>query len=293
MEQDAYVEANRANWNDRVAIHLASRSYDVEGFLAGRSSLSEVDLREVGDVQGKTLLHLQCHFGMDTLSWARAGARVTGVDFAPAAIEAAHTLATRAGLEARFLEANVYDAAAALAGERFDVVFTGVGALCWLPDITAWARVAGTLVKPGGFLYVREGHPVLWALDAERTDGALVLAYPYFEMAQPTGWNDGVTYTDNPAGLAVEHVHSYEWNHGLGEIVTALIDAGMQIDFVHEWDTCDWQALPWMVPVEDASGRETAAEYSSGRRWRLPDGRERVPLMYSLRAHKDAGAQRG
>jgi len=285
MSLDEYFAANRANWDDRVPIHLASRSYDLEGFLAGASSLRDIDLAEVGDVRGKTLLHLQCHFGMDTLSWAREGAQATGLDFSPAAIAAARDLAQRAGIDARFVEANVYDAASALAGAQFDVVFTGIGALCWLPDIAGWARVAGSLVKPGGILYIREGHPVLWSMDESREDQALTMTYPYFETIEPLTWDEGVTYTDNDGGTAIQHRRSHEWNHGLGQIVTAIIDAGLRVEFLHEWDFCEWRALPWMVPAGESATPD--GQYQSGTRWQLPERRERAPLMYSLRARRE------
>jgi SAM-dependent methyltransferase len=271
MGKDEYFEANRASWDDRVPVHVASRFYDVPAFLAGQSSLLATDLTEMGDVAGKTLVHLQCHFGMDTLSWARLGATVTGLDFSPAAIEAARKLSAESGVPGRFVEANVYDAVEALGGEQFDIVYSNTGAICWLPDIRAWAKVVGQLVKPGGWFYMHEGHPVLWSLDDERDDQLLVIKYPYFEVAEPLSWDETATYTDGPP---IEHGKTYEWNHGLGEVVTALIEAGLRLEFVHEHRDCGWQALPWMVKGDDG-------------RYRLPEGGERVPLMYSLRAVKE------
>jgi SAM-dependent methyltransferase len=236
-----------------------------------------VDIREMGDVEGKTLLHLQCHFGMDTLSWARLGAKVTGLDFSPKAVAVAQELRGKAGVAgARFVEANVYDAAQALSSEQFDVVYTGIGAVCWLPKIRDWAKVVATCLKPGGTFYIREGHPVLWTLDDERTEPAYVMRYSYFEREEPLVWDDAITYTDNDEGIAIENTRNYEWNHGLGEVVTALIEAGLVIEFVHEFDRCDWRALPWMEQDEDGQ-------------WKLPPGDEhRVPLTYSIRAHKPA-----
>lgn len=275
MSLQEYFDANKANWDDRVAIHTRSKSYDVDGFVAGNLSLQPVDIREMGDVEGKTLLHLQCHFGMDTLSWARLGAKVTGLDFSPKAIAAAQELAGKAGMDdARFVEANVYDAAQALNGEQFDVVYTGIGAVCWLPKIRDWAKVVATCLKPGGTFYIREGHPVLWTLDDERTEPTYVMRYSYFEREEPLVWDDAITYTDNDEGIAIENTRNYEWNHGLGEVVTALIEAGLVLEFVHEFDRCDWPALPWMEQDEDGQ-------------WKLPAGDEhRVPLTYSIRAHK-------
>ncbi len=275
MSLDPYFEANRANWDDRTPIHTASRQYDLEGFLAGDSTLLEEDIANVGDVTGKTLLHTQCHIGLDTLSWARRGASVTGLDFSPESINTARDIATRAGLEARFVEANVYAAVEALEGEQFDVVFTGVGALCWLPDATAWTHVMGKLVRPGGAFYIREFHPVLWSLDEDAPPPSLSITRPYFETTEPLASDEAITYTDNPTGEPIANTRTYEWNHGLGHVITALIQAGLRIEFVHEYDWCESPALPWMV--------------EEGRwRWALPEGRERLPLAYAIRATKPA-----
>ena len=275
-EYDRYFEGNRANWDERVPIHVASQGYDLPGFLAGEKHLTRIEREEMGDVRGKRLLHLQCHFGMDTLNWARLGATVTGLDLSGVAIEAARDLATRAGIEgSRFIEANVYDAPQALGGETFDIVYTGIGALNWLPDIKAWAGSVAACVAPGGAFYLFECHPMLWTLDNERADPAFIVKYPYFETVEP-GFvaADAQTYTDGP--LLTESPVSYEWNHGLGETIDALLQAGLHLDFVHEHREVPWQALPWMVPGDDP------------RTYVLPEGRDRVPLMYSLRASKPA-----
>ncbi len=275
-EYDRYFEGNRANWDERVPIHIASQGYDMTGFLRGEKQLTRTEREEVGDVRGKRLLHLQCHFGMDTLNWARLGATVTGLDLSPAGVEAARRLATYAEIaDTRFVEANVYDAPEALDGETFDIVYTGIGALNWLPDIKAWARAAAACVAPGGFLYLIECHPVLWSLDDAGPDPAFVLKYPYFETVEP-GYvaEDAQTYTDGP--LLTQAPVSYEWNHGLGETIDALLQAGLHLDFVHEHREVYWQALPWMVPGDDP------------RAWVLPEHADRVPLMYSLRASKPA-----
>lgn len=277
MSLQEYFDANKANWDERVPIHTRSKSYDMEGFLAGNLAILPVDVREMGDVEGKTLLHLQCHFGMDTLSWSRLGAKVTGLDFSPNAVATATELAaTIKASDARFVESNVYDAPAALSGEQFDIVYTGIGALCWLPKIRPWAQVVADCLKPGGTFYIREGHPVLWSLDDERQEPGYVMRYAYFETEEPLVWDDAITYTDNDTEFAITSTRTYEWNHGLGEVVTALIEAGLVIEFVHEHDRCDWQALPWMVPDGE-------------RQWMLPEAdQRRVPLTYSLRAHKPA-----
>jgi SAM-dependent methyltransferase len=276
-----FMEANRARWDESVPIHVASEGYDLEGFLRGEKSLYPLEMEEVGDVAGKSLLHLQSHFGMDTLNWARLGARVTGLDYSGPAVEAARDLATRIGItDARFVQSNIYDAHAALS-EQFDVVYTGIGALNWLPDVRGWARVAAGFVKPGGFLYLYEAHPMLWALDNERADGALMVGYPYFEVPAPIAYENANTYVDGPP---LKNQQGYEWNHGLGEIVTALIDAGLRLEFLHEHREIAWQALPWMA------GENAVPPGSMHRRrehWRLPEAqRDLVPLMYSLKASK-------
>jgi SAM-dependent methyltransferase len=223
---------------------------------------------------------LQCHFGVDTLNWSRLGAKVTGLDFSEPAMAQARDLAAQIGAtDAVFVQSNVYDAAAAVV-ERFDVVYTGIGALCWLPDIRAWAQVVASVLKPGGFLYLYEAHPMLWTMDADREDGQLVVATPYFETPKPSEWTGDSTYVDGPK-LTMRT--TYEWNHGLGEIVTALIDAGMRLDFLHEHRELAWQGLPWMVPSEAVP--DSAVRHVSRTSWSLPEAqRDLCPVMYSLKA---------
>ena len=276
---DPYREANRARWDESVAIHAASDFYGVDRFLAGESTLLELDHQEIGDVTGKSLLHLQCHFGLDTLSWARMGADVVGVDFAPSAVRTAQEIAKRAGLAAEFVESELYESPQALADRvgSFDIVYVNLGAICWLPDIAGWAQVCADFLREGGRLYVRDVHPVTQTLDDESAPGELRLLYPYFEMSQPHHWVGGEDYADDSASL--EHHDSYEWNHSLGEIVSAVIDAGLQVEFLHEQDWTVYRALPWLVESERGI-------------WRLPkrDGGadRRLPLMFSLSAKKGA-----
>jgi SAM-dependent methyltransferase len=261
--------ANRDYWDGKAAFNVAS--WDVDGFVADPARLTRIvaaDREALGDVRGRSLLHLQCHFGMDTLAWARLGAAVTGVDFSSRAIKRAIDLAARAGLAARFVEADLYATPDVLA-ETFDIVYTGGGALCWLRDIRIWAAVLGRMLRPGGTFYIREAHPVLWSLEDERDDAQLVIGRPYFEIARPTRW-DAEPVWDKDAPEVTTH---YEWSHGLGEIVSALIEAGLVIEALHEHQSCLWQALPFMVEGEDGW-------------WRLPDRPERLPLMYSIRARK-------
>jgi SAM-dependent methyltransferase len=272
MTLDEHRRANRDNWDDRVPIHWESPVYDVAGFIADPARLSDVvafDAPLVGDVRGRRLLHLQCHMGKDTLSWARLGAAVTGVDFSAAAIAAARRLGAESGTPGRFVVAELYDSPRVLP-EAFDIVYTGTGALNWLPDIRRWAEVVAGFLAPGGLFYIREGHPMMWSLDW-RQDAALVVRYPYFETAEPIVDDDPNTYA-GPGTVA--HARTYEWNHGLGEIVAALIGAGLTIAGLQEHREMEWEGLPQMTLEADG-------------RWRLPaEQRDLVPLMYSLWARK-------
>jgi SAM-dependent methyltransferase len=230
----------------------------------------EIEL--IGDVTGKTLLHLQCHFGIDTLSWARLGAKVTGADFSPAAIELARSLADELGFpEARFVRSNLYDLPNALDGE-FEVVYTSRGVLGWLPDIRGWARVVAHFLAPGGTFFISEAHPVLQAFESEGVaPGELRLAYPYWEHAEPLTFEVKGSYAD-PDAVVGEHTE-HGWDHGLGEIVTALIDARLRIETLVEHPFVEWK-IDFLV--EDDEGR-----------WRLPvDAGGELPLMFSLRATK-------
>ena len=267
---EEYIEGNRLVWDELVPLHFASDFYDVASFRAGRSTPHDIEQQEVGDVRGKTLLHLQCHFGMDSLSWARQGASVTGADFSRPAIETARGLASELGIEARFIESDIYRLPEVLDG-AFDIVFASYGVQCWLPDFAAWAKVAAGYVKPGGFFYMVEGHPLSGALADDADTGALRFQYPYLASGKPLVFNDDGSYAVPEAKL--EHRTTYEFVHGLGETVTALIDAGLRVDFLHEWPFAGWRRLPSMVKGDDGY-------------YRLPDGREDFPFMFSLKATK-------
>lgn len=272
---ETYFEANQHHWEQTTGIHAASTFYDLEGFVAGQNSLMPVELEELAPlVAGKSLLHLQCHLGTDTLSLARLGATVTGVDFSAASIEVARKLAADCGLDARFVEANVYDAPEALQHEQFDIVYVGVGSLVWLPDVRAWASVVAQCLAPGGLLYLYDGHPLRGTLEYGRDDELLVIAEPYFEQTEPTMWEGTDTYTDGPP--LQQPTRSYEWNHGLGEIVTAVAAAGLHVEALREHREVPWPALPFLEAVPGV------------RMWRLPERAERMPMMYSLLAKKPA-----
>lgn len=264
-----WAAANKAWWDERAPIHSASDFYDVEGFLADPSvtHLRPFEIAEVGDVAGRTLIHLQCHFGLDTLSWARRGARVTGVDFSVPAIETAQAVADRAGIDADFVAGDVYDAPALVGGRTFDVVYTGFGAITWLPDIRRWARVMAELANPGGLLYVAEFHPIHHVFG----DDELTVEHPYFRDG-PQRWDEPGTYADLDARTTANV--TYEWTHGLGDVITAIVDAGLVIELLHEFDHTLFPRWPFLVHDPQA------------RAYRTPDGMPSLPLMFTVRARK-------
>ncbi|MEU2940603.1 class I SAM-dependent methyltransferase [Nocardiopsis alba] len=268
---DDWLSINRANWDERVPLHVASDFYDLEGFRAGEDALRDFERAEVGDVTGKTLLHLQCHIGLDTLSWARHGAsRVVGLDFSGPAVEVARGLAAELGLpeeRAAFVHADVHDAAEAVPERGYDIVYTGVGALCWLPDIRRWARTAASLVAPGGFLYLAEFHPLTDILDDET--GSRIVD-DYFARQAWVQESAG-TYADLEA--RTENNRNVQWQHPIGEVVSALAAEGLRLEFLHEHDVS-------LFP------RFSSFERSADGYYRFPEGRPRVPLMYSLRASR-------
>ncbi len=270
-----YRDVNGAFWDDRVAAHAASPSYAVSRFVGDPSYLSEVvrfDLPWLGDIAGLDTVHLQCHIGTDTVSLGRLGARITGLDLSAPAIDQARGFAAAAGVEATFVRAELYEAVEALGRERFDLVYTGVGALGWLPDIRRWAQVVAALLRPGGRLHIREGHPVLWSLADTRPDALLVLDHPYFEQAEPSVWDEQGTYVETDE-VFTENVRN-EWNHGLGEIVTALLDAGMELTLLTEHQSVPWDAIPGQM--HDIGGGEM----------QLKDRPERLPHSYTLQARR-------
>jgi SAM-dependent methyltransferase len=268
-----YRAVNRASWDERVPAHAASPDYAFERFVADPEFVSDVvrfDLPRLGDVAGAHGVHLQCHIGTDTISLARLGAQMTGLDFSGPAVAQAAALAQRVGAAIDFVEADVYAAVDLLGAGRFDLVFTGIGALCWLPDIRRWAAVVAGLLRPGGRLFMREGHPMLWSLAERRPDGLLVVDHPYFETAAPLVWDEPGTYVETDATFV--HNVTHEWNHGLGEIVSALLDAGMDLTMLVEHDSVPWEALPGQMERLDHG------------EWRLADRPERLPHSYTLQA---------
>jgi SAM-dependent methyltransferase len=258
------IQANREQWTERLAVHLASRFYDVGAFKAGRSSLRSIELEEVGSVADRDLIHLQCHFGLDTISWARLGARATGVDFEPGAIETARVLANELGIAARFVCSSIDDLPNALDAD-FDLAFASYGVLMWLPDLDRWATVVAHFLRPGGVFHLVEFHPVVGALgDPEPT------LQPYYFLDGPRRWEHDTDYAD-PSHV-LEHP-SYEWVHRVSEVVNALVGAGLVLESMREHPVAPEQFRPYMVNDPD-----------DDRLWRIPG--DPIPLTYSLRARK-------
>ncbi len=273
MKESEYIESNKRLWNERTPIHIKSEFYGVDEFKKGKSTLKSIELEEVGDVSGKSMLHLQCHFGMDTLSWARLGARVTGIDFSEEAIEYAKKLGSEINVPADFICSNIYDLRMNLTGE-FDIVFTSYGVLCWLPDIEKWANVISRFLKPGGVFYIVDGHPFADIFDNGDDARELKVGYPghsYFHNPEPTYYPPGGTgYTDKTSRLENP---SYEWAHTLGDIITSLISNGLTIKFLHEFPFSGYQSFPFLEKGDDGW-------------WRLPNSRKDIPFLFSLMAKK-------
>ncbi len=268
---DKYVKANQAHWDDMVDAHVRSEFYDVEGFKRGRSTLDKITLEGVGDVGGKSLLHLQCHFGLDTLSFARLGARVTGVDFSLRAIEHARILASELDIPATFVCSDVYDLADNLSGQ-YDIVFTSKGVLCWLPELEGWARVASHFLKPGGFFFILESHPFSHIFDDENPSEPK-MRYPYF-LKEPMPFEGDSSYA--VSHFDTRNPRSYEWMHPVAEIINSLISAGLTIEYFREYPFIFDRRFAFLERGED--GEEGF--------WRLPGKRVDFPLMFSLKATK-------
>lgn len=265
----SFLDVNLASWNERAGIHLADETgfYEIDAFRAGKSTLHEIEAQEIGEVRGKRLAHLQCHIGLDTLSLARLGAEVTGLDFSRAALDGARKHATETDIAATFVEGNVYDARQLLSG-TYDIVYVTWGAINWLPDIARWAQVVASLLTPGGFLYLAEAHP--FALVFEEVDGRLEPTYAWrTPKDQPILGDTPTTYTGATTPLVNRRTH--EWMHPLSDIVGAVVGAGLRIDFLHEHERLPWPLFPMMQPA-------------GGKLYRMPKGIPPFPLSFSLKA---------
>lgn len=263
---DKYLKINKSLWNAWAAINHKSAFYDVESFKAGHSSLNPIEIEEIGDVRGKSLLHLQCHFGMDTLSWARLGAQVTGVDYSERAIELARSLNRETRMKADFICSDIYQLPAIL-NEEFDIVFTSYGVLGWLPDLNGWAEIIARYLKPGGLFYIIEFHPVLLMLDE---DTGTSFKYPYFPATEPLLIEERGSYADQQADFTAD---SYQWIYTLSGVINALISAGLSVESLREFPYSAYGLSPFME--EESEGR-----------WIIKGRQATLPLMFSIRATK-------
>ena len=267
MADELWLETNRSWWDERVGAHAEGSFYDLQGLIAGRNDLRPWELVEVGPVEGKDLIHLQCHLGTDTIEWVRRGARVTGLDFSAKALNTLSMLGRWAGLELATVEADVYRAVEAVGDARFDIVYTGFGALSWLPNLDRWAQIVSELLRPGGFLYLSEVHPTLMAMNDDGTalaDASIAAAFERDDKPEVG------SYAAPTAEF--EHHSTYQRVHSLSELFTAVIDAGLVIELFNEIDRSP-------VPV-------SFLEKGDDGLYRLPKTAVPYPLSYSLRARK-------
>jgi len=266
MDHQQYFEANREGWNKRTIVHKDSSFYDVAAFKAGKSSLNKIELEELGDVKGKSLLHLQCHFGMDTLSWARKGAIVTGIDLSDEAIKAAKELSNELNIPAKFICCNVYDTLQHI-DRQFDIVFTSYGVIGWLPDLDKWAYIISHSLKPGGIFYMVEFHPVVWMMDENFEH----IKY-YYHNEEVIVEEQSGTYTDRNADI---HYKEYSWNHSISEVLNMLIKHGLIIQHFNEFNFSCYNCFNNVVQGEDGY-------------WRVKGLENKIPMMYSVKAIKKA-----
>ncbi|MEM9595400.1 MAG: class I SAM-dependent methyltransferase [Acidobacteriota bacterium] len=266
----SHLDANRRLWDHWTDLHHGAKFYDVDGFLRGESTLRPIEVEEVGDVAGRSLLHLQCHFGLDTLSWARKGAKVTGIDLSDRAVDAARQLAAETELDARFLSSDLYHLDEALGDEQFDIVFTSYGVLCWLHDLHGWGQRVARRLRPGGRFHIVEFHPVL---EAFSEDGR-PFDHPYFGGGPPIETRETESYADKwDSAAEPKDMKSYVWTHGLGEIVGALLDAGLVLDHLREHAESPYDCYPFTQEI--APGRSVVPGYEG-----------KIPMLFSLQAHK-------
>lgn len=264
-----YSDTNLKNWECRVPLHL--RSYPLEKFKQGWDPLFPIEAKEIGDIDGLDVLHLQCHIGMDSLGLVRRGANVTGLDFSPSAVTAAQDLAKETGLKAKFVQGDIYDTPR-LIKKKFDLVYTTWGTITWLPDIVKWSKVVAAMLKPGGRLYLADGHPTMLLMEEE--EGHLIHKYPWRTKPDaPLLFDEEITYTGE--ALPEEGSASYDWAHPLSAIIGGLLTHGMQLDFLHEHETVAWPYATLMVPDPDEP-----------RMFRLPETLPQLPLSFSIGATK-------
>ena len=266
------VAANRELWNAWADLHVESSTYDVESFAADPHArpLDSIIRETVGDVAGKRLLHLQCHFGMDTLRLALMGAEVTGIDFSPVAIAHARELSTRIGVPGTFVETDVRNLPEEVERGSFDVVFTSYGVISWLPELTAWAETISSRLAPGGVFCFAEMHPGLWIWDEDRPSPPLAARYDYFGDGNPIVFAEKGSYASPDADFEGE---SHSWQHTFEDIFSALLGAGLSVEWLREYPRVAWKHFPFLE--QDAEGM-----------WQMPAGMVQIPMLFALRARK-------
>lgn len=262
---DEYIKVNKDLWNAKTDIHVKSKFYDVESFKKGKSSLNYLELEALGDVKGKSILHMQCHFGQDSLSWARLGAKVTGVDLSDKAIEAARALNDELGLDAEFICSDIYSLPSVL-DKKYDIVFTSYGVIGWLPDLEKWAEVISHFLKPGGMFYMAEFHPFVWIFDTDIKN----IKYSYF--GNEVSIEENGTYTDG--GDDFRHM-SYEWNHSLSEVLNSLKKQKLEIVEFNEYPFSFYDCFKRELLVKDKNGY-----------WQFKGIEGKIPIMFSVKAIK-------
>lgn len=262
---EKHFENNKKLWNERTPIHINSDFYGNDAFIAGKSSLNKIELDEIGAVKGKSVLHLQCHFGQDTISFARIGAKATGVDFSDEAIKNAREINEKTGLDAEFVNCNIYDLRNHL-DKKFDIIFTSYGVIGWLPDLNEWANIISHFLKPDGFFYIIEFHPLVWMFD----DNFEKIEYPYFNTIEPLAIQQNTTYADTSQKL---DGMEYSWNHSISEVYQGLKQAGLDVEFIHEFPFSSYNIFPDMYKGTDGY-------------WRMNKFGEKLPLMFSMKAKK-------
>lgn len=257
-------------WDRLTELNSKSKFYNVDSFRDGHCSLRPIEVQEVGDVTGKRLLHLQCHFGMDTLSWARRGAIATGVDFSPAAIKMARKLNAELSMDVRFVEAHIADIPNTLK-ETFDIVFASYGVLCWLPDLTKWAQTIARSLVPDGVFHLVEGHPINHVFENDSSATDLQVSYSYFHDDEPMRWDDDEPYADRSEKTGMP---SFEWTHSMSDILNSLIQSGLTIEYLNEFPYCVYDHYPFLEKCPDGW-------------YRFKDGKETIPMTFSLKARKN------
>jgi SAM-dependent methyltransferase len=262
--ENNYIEINKKSWNNKVETHLKSSFYDLEGFVNGNSSLNDIELNLLGDIQGKRILHLQCHFGQDTISLERLGAVVTGVDLSDKAIESAREIAKNTNSEAQFICCDLYDLPNHL-HEKFDIIFTSYGTIGWLPDLEKWAKIIAEYLKPNGEFVFVEFHPVVWMFD----DNFENIAYRYFNSGAILETETG-TYADENANISQDNI---VWNHSLSEVINSLIINGLEINSMQELDYSPYNCFNNTIEFEP-------------KKFRIKHLEDKIPMVFSIKATK-------